>query len=502
MSQLRLQERLPAVERNRAGPVLPRADRRAGRYRIQPIDLLALGWVVCVAVALFWHMRDWGYDDPYITYRYAANLADGLGFVYNADERVQSTTTPLYTLLLALFHHVGQNLPYASNLIGCVAFSAGALALWHLGRLWEHQGVALAGLLLYPTSPLLIPTLGAETALYLALVLLGFVAYAAARYSTAAALLALATLTRHDGVLAAVAIVVAYLTIHRRLPPWRPLLMYLAIIAPWYVFAWLYFGSALPATLAAKQQQGLLPISRSFLEGLVDRGLSYWSTPLYRLQLLIMALGAINALLIGRRWLLLIGWNLSYIAAYTLLGVTSYFWYYAPLAVSVTVLAGLGAQSLYHQLQRLAGRGVALGAGLLLILLLAWPQINTVVDTPPDRRLAIFRATGEWLRAHTPPGASLGTLEVGIIGYYAQRPMIDFAGLLQPETALRLTHGTGYEDAAIWATRRFRPDYLVLQEGHFPHLEHDIAHTSTCRVVRSFHDPAYPTALVIYQCHW
>ena len=31
------------------------------------------------------------------------NIADGLGFVYNAGERVLGTTTPFFTLLLALF---------------------------------------------------------------------------------------------------------------------------------------------------------------------------------------------------------------------------------------------------------------------------------------------------------------------------------------------------------------------------------------------------------------
>ena len=40
-------------------------------------------------------------DDAFITFRYARNLLGGLGFVFNAGERVLGTTTPLYTLLLA-----------------------------------------------------------------------------------------------------------------------------------------------------------------------------------------------------------------------------------------------------------------------------------------------------------------------------------------------------------------------------------------------------------------
>jgi hypothetical protein len=39
-------------------------------------------------------------EDALITFRYARNLTDGNGFVYNVGERVLGTTTPLLTLLL------------------------------------------------------------------------------------------------------------------------------------------------------------------------------------------------------------------------------------------------------------------------------------------------------------------------------------------------------------------------------------------------------------------
>src|SRR5260221_4694437 len=41
-------------------------------------------------------------EDFLITLRYAENIASGRGFVYNPGERVLGSTTPLYTLLLAL----------------------------------------------------------------------------------------------------------------------------------------------------------------------------------------------------------------------------------------------------------------------------------------------------------------------------------------------------------------------------------------------------------------
>jgi hypothetical protein len=62
---------------------------------------LGAGFVLVLTAFLYNLYKNSGYDDPYITYRYARNIATGQGFVYNPGERVLSTTTPLFTLLLA-----------------------------------------------------------------------------------------------------------------------------------------------------------------------------------------------------------------------------------------------------------------------------------------------------------------------------------------------------------------------------------------------------------------
>src|SRR6476620_5659196 len=47
------------------------------------------------------------YDDAYITYRYARNLATGHGLVFNPGEATDSASSWLYTLLLALGYRLG-----------------------------------------------------------------------------------------------------------------------------------------------------------------------------------------------------------------------------------------------------------------------------------------------------------------------------------------------------------------------------------------------------------
>jgi len=454
-----------------------------------------------VAALLFVLFRDWAYDDPFITFRYAANLQAGLGFVYNPGLRVLSTTTPLYTLLLALLGLLWPDLPRLSVLVGAVSLGLGGLALYLLGRCWRTPTAGALAALLYPLSPLMLGTLGAETGFYLMWVLGALALYARGRYRGAAVLAGLATLTRGDGILVGGVLALAFLGKHRRVP-WRPLGLFLLTTLPWFLFAWGYFGSPFPATLAAKRFQAQMAISDSFLEGFVRMVVNYARQPLYLPYGLLLVLGLGYAMVRARPWLLLVAWGSAYFIGYTLLGVSRYFWYYAPFTPVFLALVGLGGQAL-EELGSRALPGLRrhpwwrwVLAGLLLV-----PQLTGIryLYRHPDPRARIYRDVGRWLAEHTPPGARVGTLEVGIIGYYAQRPMVDFAGLIQPEVARQMGRESTYEDTALWAVRTYRPEFLVLDPNGFPRLMQEFV-ASRCTPLRRFARPEYSGELVVYRC--
>jgi len=75
-------------------------------------------------------------DDAFITFRYARNIVHGLGFVYNAGERVLGTTTPLYTLLMAALAFItrNENYPVLALLANALADAASTFLIYHLGR--------------------------------------------------------------------------------------------------------------------------------------------------------------------------------------------------------------------------------------------------------------------------------------------------------------------------------------------------------------------------------
>jgi hypothetical protein len=466
-------------------------------------------YILAVTALIYLAFSHWAYDDPFITYRYAYNLSHGLGLVYNPGQHVLSTTTPLFALLLAGLSSLWSDLPHLANLIGAFSLALGAVFLWDLSRTWQAPLVGWVALLLYPSFPLLVSSLGSETPLYLAFGLGAFAFYARERYTWAAVFSALTVLARPDGLLIPILLAAHYLIWRRdkRPLPWKAVALFIGLSAPWFLFAWGYYGSPLPATLAAKQHQGAMAISQRFAPGLLSLARSYASQWRYWLALGLAPVGLIFMALRARRWTLLLAWTGLYFAAYAFLGVSSYPWYYAPLVPGWIVLVSLALQGLYDLVTRLLSShsarlpASALATVLIVVLVVSQASGLARLRRQPDPRLAAYRAVGVWLNENTPPGASIGTLEVGIIGYYARRSMIDFAGLLQPDIAGQLSAQTTYADSARWAVYRYRPDYLVLQRGFFPQLENNFT-ADNCQLATTFPGNlfGYRTDLDVYAC--
>ncbi len=479
-----------------------------------------LAYLLGVAGLLYWAFSRHVYDDPFITYRYASNLEAGLGFVYNPGQRILSTTTPLFALILALLRNFWSDLHSLAIFIGTLSIAMGGLLFCELGRTWKTPLVGWSGLLLYPTFPLLLSTLGSETPLFLAFCLGAFLFYANQRLGWAILLLSFAILTRSDGILVAALLGVHYLWVNRtefnqldfwKKQPWGWIVVALLILLAWHSFAWLYFSAPLPVTLAAKQAQGRMAISQHFAPGILRVVGWYAKSWQYWVEFGLLVIGVFFAFYKKRPWLLLLGWAGLYFLAYSLLGVTSYFWYYAPLVPGWVVAVGLGLAFLNGV--PLPGRlrnslfGTRIRPCLVGILLVAlfFAHAGNLqkMSQRTDPRYAIYRAAGEWLAENTPPDARVGALEVGIIGYYAQRPMVDFAGLIQPQVAERMQTDTTYNDTAIWAVQKYRPQYLALLAGSLPRLEAEIV-ASHCQPVERFAGSkfGFPTDLQIYACQY
>src|SRR5262249_26776818 len=140
-----------------------------------------------------------------------------------------------------------------------------------------------------------------------------------------------------------------------------------------------------------------------------------------RLYWLAVPLGALGLAASWRqRWALpLILWGLAQAAAYQLLGVASYSWYYSPLVPAAALLIGLGPAA-FGAAGSDEGRRLSAGRRALLALLLAAPLLaaqlaglRALRAAVPEPRALAYERAGEWLAANTPPDARVAVMEVG-----------------------------------------------------------------------------------------
>lgn len=409
-------------------------------------------------------------DDAYVTYRYARNIAHGLGFVFNPDgPPVLGTSTPLYTLILAGGAWLGFDIPQASQLLGMVGVAGTSVILLWMGVQGGFPMAGLVAALSWSASPFASTGMaGMETPLYAAVSLAALLAASRRQYASALALAALATLLRPDG-LAVLAAIGIHNLLWRRDIPGRLWLLPVILVGSWSVYAFLRFGTALPASGLAKMSHGaaisgrFLPWSPTLLY-LAEPWSYRWlgateGMPVTVAGVVVLLASLAAGLVLGRRSAvagLTVLWLLIYLAGYSVLQVPDFHWYYAPPAAGVMLLLWMALECrmaleclLRGFLPRVSGLATLM-AGVLLMGD-AW---SLVPPADPHFQSAHMKA-GLWLKAHAKPAATLAAYEVGKIAYASDLVTTDLLGLTEPRARQFLSRG----DYA-WAIREDSPDYV------------------------------------------
>ena len=441
---------------------------------------------IVTGIIVYWGAKhpSWlTYDDAFITYRYADNLRQGLGLLYNPDEWVLGTTTPLYALILAglgFFIPDLQSLGHWLAVVSWVAASWAAIALlWQEG--WPRAGLA-AGLLL-AFQPYFLLSLGMETALVVALMLWTAWAWLGGRKPLAVVLAAAMILARHDS---ALWLLLLGLEIWRRekVLPWREALSVSALVLPWFLYAFWRYGSFLPNSAAAKfGQNELMPVG-----GQLPFWRELWRAATIQLNTVITALFvALLALGLGviasraRQLWWLVGWIILYVVSYLWFGVATFPWYFVPPLAAANLIIALGIGFLLGDTRsgdlkveaeettgwtRLSSPGfnrllqVVGILGLALLLAGQAAHLRSLISLP-ERPLAYISA-GQWLESNTAEEAKVATIEIGRIGYYSQRPIVDTMGLV----SLDMTeHQVGWVETLVYALNAYQPEYALALSG-------------------------------------
>jgi len=383
-------------------------------------------------------------DDAYITYQYARNIAEGLGFVYSERFATWGTTTPLFTLLLAAANAIGANIVYASRVLDFVAMAlqAGALAAI-MSKLGMSRWVGWATLLLAGFWGLATSFPGMEYGLYTGLSVAALAAVVWDRWVLAGILAALTAVTRPDGALVAMLVGLAYL-IH---VPWREYRakFFVAIGAipfAWYTFAYFMFGRVTPQTLEQRQQEAL--VWGSFWNG--------WRYNLFNSKehqyfLIPAILGLMLAVERERRIVWLGVYFVCYIAMYTAFGLPGILTYMCPLHL-VAIIFNIVWLGIYWK--HFPTKSTIIRVGLTIVTLICtWSTLNLcrmqwdylLRRKMGHNKLRVYKHVGEWLNLSFAPRLVFATNEIGILGYTSRQDVIELGGLVNGEYPVRRRDG-------------------------------------------------------------
>ena len=424
---------------------------------------------------------DFAQDDAYITYRYARNLASGLGFVYNPGEQVLGTTTPLYTLILAAGAYVTKmDIAEISTFVCFTSLWISAGVLFEIGKS-QNKLFALSIALVFATNPYLRHFVGMESLFLLALLMLTVWAYGNGKRMQSAILSGLLVITRYEMVFLMLLIYFFDFLATRKLSL-RYLVGGLPVVA-WVVFAQLTFGSPIPLSVSAK----LAAPRVSFLLGAAV----YW----YQFSREIVLVNVVLVFLVAgvfvslrkrdtrREYALILIWSIVYVIV-AAIWAGSFPWYYAPLIPGFAILATVGIDYVFTfpaklwRLEHVSLRArrlatILLVCGVTLVVglqLLFWIRDYTLYQGQVfDPRYVPYRQVSEWLMTNATKDQTLVTYEIGYIGYLADIRIIDLAGLVAPGLYPWIDQGP--ETTLTHALRIYAPDYVLVPSDRTRQIE-------------------------------
>jgi hypothetical protein len=406
-------------------------------------------------------------DDSWIHQVYARNLAQYGEWAFVPGQPSAASTSPLYTVLLSIGYSLG--VPY---LLWTHGLGAIALALTGLvgARLAErlnpgrYTGWAAGLALVLAWHLLWAAAAGMETMIFslFTLVLIGLawreadaleagVRAVAVRGVVFGVMAALATLARPEGVTLAALIGAALVIV--RPQGWRATFMwglgaalgFSLAITPYLLLNLDLTGGLLPDTAAAKREQAALLIA---LFSYPERVWNMFLPLLAGGQALLLP-GVVwySAAVIGRARrdrralldLLPVAWAVWLVLLYAawLPAPYQHGRYVIPALPALIVCGVVGTVELLQSARRTVGgrvvtRALSVAAALVFLYfgLIAGPTAYRRDVQIIDEEMV---TAARWIAVNIPPQDLLAVHDIGAVGYFATRPLLDIAGLINPE---------------------------------------------------------------------
>ena len=435
-----------------------------------------------ISASVWFHRLGFPLDDAWIHQTYARNLAMHGEWAYIPGQPSAGSTAPLWSATLAIGYWIGLDHYLWTFILGWISLVAMAALGVYGFRILAPQRAGAAiwiGVLLALEWHLVWAAGSGMETLCFALIVLGVLLYLARgeiNWLVCGLLIGLSVWLRPDGItLAAPAILLIYFGEQ----DWKKRFIASAYLAsgilllflPYLVFNRLLAGAWWPNTFFAKQAE------YSFL-----RSESIWKRISAQAMLPLVGVGVVllpGIILVSwsalrrRAWGQIVGvlWFLGYVLIYAwrLPVVYQHGRYLMPAMPVYFIWSLAGLATWVQPASQIRWKRILSLAWLILIVLVLvsfWSlglrayalDVAVIESEMVDASL--------WVAGNTEPDALIAAHDIGALGYYAQRPLLDLAGLISPQVIPFMLDERKLE--ALLNSQG--ADYLVTFPGWYPYL--------------------------------
>ena len=414
-------------------------------------------------------------DDAYIFFTYAKNISEGNGYVFNSGEKINATTSPLYTLLVTSLNFVTgktniEKIPIIGYSIGVLSLLVLVFYCFSILEISRHKIASYIFPLLLLANPLIRNSSGMETYFALMLSILVVYYYLSNKYELATLFAGLAILARYDSFLLVLIILLHYIVSNKKFPPYRTFLIFFSIIVPWFLFSYFYFGNFLPSTFKIKiyqQTLGYWGKGLLFIKGFVTAvpgGIPVFVLALFIFSAALVYIFFNNREIIKENYFrIILFWTILYFIIYGfILNPPPYPWYYTIFCIPFGLVLSIAIESIL--------KNVSARYHFILILFLFWCGLILPIRTylePVTPKYSAYYKTAKYLNSIAPENSSVAIDEIGILGFYYEKGrIIDLLGLVNPQ-AINFLKDKNY----LGMIDYYKPDYLVIDYPRRPLYE-------------------------------
>jgi hypothetical protein len=414
-----------------------------------------------IAIWISWRNRNYQLDDALIYLRYVRNFFKNNGLAYNVGDYFNGLTSPLYSYLLIAANVAIRNLQFTTIFLSFVFLWLAALFGAAIVSKNRYEQV-LCGFFVVSFN-YFYTTFGMETTLFLFLTAFALFLYKNDHFFFAGIVISLVILTRTEGIFFGGGVFLHYILTNKRLPPIKYLTVPVIIILINLIFNQFYYGAPLPATGNAKIGQGH---SGFWGTGLLFLDVSYMKTSYfggsYHILWFMLATSMVGLWSSWRSlttrliliYLVLLG------VFYVFLRIPNYHWYYGPFFYFLTLFSASGAYQLVQRAIHAHSRADSLlTAAPIVALIVIFSIHNLQLSNVSRSSFTPYQNIGEWINTNTAPNATIAAVEIGTIGWYSDRYIIDILGLTNPYNADFIAQ----KDVYSWLTK-YSPDYIVVHD--------------------------------------